>query len=244
MNTKILTSILAIGVAAAMLGTGTFAYFSDTVESDHNTFTAGTLSMAIQDSDEGPTTNPVYHSWESPVGWEPGQSFESTVYVTNTGTMDINLIAADWTNPTGDLNMLDHIFVTKWSQYTAEGWIDYLLPFGSSGLQDYASLVRDGTAPFTLRELMESYIPSNGEPSATNPGAWVVNEFGWWVAHQMDNLAGMGYDPVVGPALPVGQPYAIYMEFTFDPLAGNEFQGATCGFDLVFFGCQDLSQIP
>ena len=36
----------------------------------------------------------------------------------------------------------------------------------------------------------------------------------------------------------------LQMEFTFDPQAGNEFQGATCGFDLEFFGCQDISQIP
>lgn len=243
MNKKILTSLLAIGVAAVLLGTGTFAYFSDTVESDHNTFTAGTLSMEIKDADEGYTTNPVWHTWESPAGWAPGDTFESTVTVRNTGSIDINFVAADWTNPVGNLDMLDHIFVTEWYQYTSEtGWLDYLLPSGEGGLQYYWQLVGDYAMPLTLRELMESYYGT--EPQGTNPGGWVVNEFGWWVAHVMDNLAGMGYDPVQGSALPVGQEYAFQMEFTFDPQAGNEFQGATCGFDLEFFGCQDISQIP
>lgn len=44
---KILISIMTIGIAAAMMGAGTFAYFTDTDTSPGNTFTTGTISIAI-----------------------------------------------------------------------------------------------------------------------------------------------------------------------------------------------------
>lgn len=46
-------SILAIGIAAAMLGAGTFAYFSDTETSSGNTFTAGTIDLTLTESRGG-----------------------------------------------------------------------------------------------------------------------------------------------------------------------------------------------
>ncbi len=48
MNTKsILMSVLMIGVVAMAAGAGTLAYFSDTETSTGNTFTAGTIDIAV-----------------------------------------------------------------------------------------------------------------------------------------------------------------------------------------------------
>lgn len=47
MNTKILISLLTIGVASAGLGYGTFAFFSDTETSGSNLFTAGDLDLTL-----------------------------------------------------------------------------------------------------------------------------------------------------------------------------------------------------
>ncbi len=47
MNSKILGSVLAMGVAVMMMGAGALAVFSDTERSDGNTFTAGSLDLKI-----------------------------------------------------------------------------------------------------------------------------------------------------------------------------------------------------
>lgn len=47
MNTKILISLLTIGVASAGLGYGTFAFFSDTETATGNLFTAGDLDLTL-----------------------------------------------------------------------------------------------------------------------------------------------------------------------------------------------------
>lgn len=45
-------SVLAIGVAATMLGAGTMAYFSDTETSEGNTLQAGTLDLKVNGGDD------------------------------------------------------------------------------------------------------------------------------------------------------------------------------------------------
>jgi len=47
MKRKILMSVMVIGIAAAMLGAGTFSYFSDTEIAKNNTFTAGTIDISL-----------------------------------------------------------------------------------------------------------------------------------------------------------------------------------------------------
>jgi predicted ribosomally synthesized peptide with SipW-like signal peptide len=48
---KLLYSIMTIGVAAAFLGAGTFAFFSDIEISEGNTFTAGTIDILLDPTD-------------------------------------------------------------------------------------------------------------------------------------------------------------------------------------------------
>jgi predicted ribosomally synthesized peptide with SipW-like signal peptide len=57
MRKKILLSIIIIGVIGVLIGTGVFAYFSDTETSTGNTFTAGTLNLKVGSAD--PTTETI-----------------------------------------------------------------------------------------------------------------------------------------------------------------------------------------
>ena len=44
---KILISIMTMGIVAALMGAGTFAYFQDSVDSNTNSFTAGLIDLKI-----------------------------------------------------------------------------------------------------------------------------------------------------------------------------------------------------
>lgn len=49
---KFLTSIMVAGIAALVLGAGTWAYFSDTESSTGNTMAAGTLDLKVNGQDD------------------------------------------------------------------------------------------------------------------------------------------------------------------------------------------------
>jgi predicted ribosomally synthesized peptide with SipW-like signal peptide len=51
MNKKILASMVVIGILALAMGYGTYSYFSSTKTSTSNTFTAGTLSISLGESE-------------------------------------------------------------------------------------------------------------------------------------------------------------------------------------------------
>ena len=80
-------SILVIGVTAGLLGTGTYAYFSD-VETAKNTFSAGTLDLQVSDDGINYVNDPIDPLIEC-LNMAPGdESVEKTLYFKNVGTMD------------------------------------------------------------------------------------------------------------------------------------------------------------
>jgi len=80
-------SILVIGVTAGLLGTGTYAYFSD-VETAKNTFSAGTLDLQVSDDGITYVNDPIDPLIEC-LNMAPGdESVEKTLYFKNVGTMD------------------------------------------------------------------------------------------------------------------------------------------------------------
>ncbi len=100
MNTKILVSLLIIGLTAmAVGGAMTGAFFSDTEESTGNTFTAGTLNLQVGTSDA--TT---YGFTFSDVA--PGDTKTTETTIKNTGSIDAGTMSVAWTvtdsEPTGD----------------------------------------------------------------------------------------------------------------------------------------------
>ncbi len=86
--------ILGLGVVAllvmALVGGGTWAYFSDVETSSNNVLLAGTLDLGLGNS-SGEAANGVSatSTWTSPTGWKPGDSVDAILYLKNTGTIDM-----------------------------------------------------------------------------------------------------------------------------------------------------------
>ena len=77
---KILISLMAIALVVGLVGAGTMAYFSDTETSSGNTFTAGTLNIAL-----GTT------SWSANFSnMKPGDTVTSTIPVNSTGSLPLD----------------------------------------------------------------------------------------------------------------------------------------------------------
>lgn len=219
---KILMSVLVIALVAVAVAGATGAYFSDTEESTGNTFTAGTLEMEIKDNNEGWNDGaPVTASWQSPSGWAPGETFTTGVIkLRNVGSIPINYLLTTYHNYSstgGDL--ADVIEVVGYHEnIPGYGWIDSM-----QSPQDLWSMVGDNTAPLTLKELIV---------------AWWSGDTTW-----IDYCTGDGYDvvPAGTPAIPVGGTYEIYLVLEFMATAGNDYQGASCSFDIEFEGVQDVA---
>ncbi|MHB8966904.1 MAG: TasA family protein [Thermoleophilia bacterium] len=60
---NITAGLLFIIVALALVGTGTYAYFSDTASSTGNSFTSGSMGMKQADDDEGPVDATISETW-------------------------------------------------------------------------------------------------------------------------------------------------------------------------------------
>ena len=81
---KIITSLLTIGVLSAVVIGGTMSFFSDKETSIGNTFTAGTIDIAVDGE------NP----WQGTFVWEdikPGKDFEMSFEITNVGENPLKL---------------------------------------------------------------------------------------------------------------------------------------------------------
>lgn len=76
----ILLSVLIIGIVAAMMGAGTFSYFSDSETSNGNTFSAGEIDLNV----DGGNTNVVKFSVSN---MKPGDQPRGTWNLTNVGTL-------------------------------------------------------------------------------------------------------------------------------------------------------------
>jgi predicted ribosomally synthesized peptide with SipW-like signal peptide len=231
---KILASMMVVGLLGLALGWGTFSYFSSTQTSTNNTFTAGTLTLGS-----------FTRTFACPSCWAPGQSFVAEWDITNTGQLDAMFIGVDIHNWrwTGSADLENVIVITRFEEYIPSyGWVDNLGNKFGTGEQHYNLLVKDGAAPFTLKELMQSYI-KDVEPLGSGG---VVDEYLNRVSHLTDWVSGNGYDQVPAgyAALPAGTTYKLVLEFKFLETAGNEYQGATGKFDLQVTAAQDLSSLP
>jgi spore coat-associated protein N len=88
--------ILGLGVVAllviAMVGGGTYAFFSDTETSTNNSLMAGTLNLGVANLGGTNPTGSATATWTTPAGWKPGQSINGTLYVKNSGTIDMSSV--------------------------------------------------------------------------------------------------------------------------------------------------------
>ena len=78
---KILASMLVIGILALAVGWGTYSYFSDIETSSGNTFTAGTLDLKVDGTDD---PLPVYFTVSDV---KPGDSGSKDIVLNNAGSL-------------------------------------------------------------------------------------------------------------------------------------------------------------
>lgn len=110
---KILSILGALALVAVIGVAGTTAYFSDTATSTSNTFTAGTLNLTLANTGQ-PYTDGVSATWSSPSNWAPGETKTATLYLQNSGTIDIGWIGikpAIVSNP----DFADKILITNFT---------------------------------------------------------------------------------------------------------------------------------
>ena len=170
------------------------------------TMTAGTPDLQLSIDNGSSWHNGV--SVAFPTGWAPGDTYSLEVWTKNVGNCGLWALYVTGNNLGGTGGLCDVINITDVAYTDTCGWVH---PAGGTY---YDGKFGDDTTPLTLRELANGQ--TNGEHMA----------FCW------------GDCATEGDYLPAsaGRIQKFYIEFTFDSSAGNEYQGKTASFDLVFLG--------
>ena len=107
---KILGLTVAALLVMALVGGGTWAYFSDTETSSNNTFTAGTLDLTLTDASED-GTDAETATWVFS-GMKPTDSGTATLTINNAGNIagfldlsSVALVETEETNPESETNI-------------------------------------------------------------------------------------------------------------------------------------------
>lgn len=215
MNKKILASIFFIGILALAMGWGTSSYFSDTEKSTGNVFTAGTLHTQLS-NDGSSWHDDVATTWVSPSNWAPGEYFESTLYMRDSGSIGVKYIAVKGEN-LDNYTFGNHIFL-KTIIYTEEG---HAYNITDSVILHYGMDV-SGDGNITLSEFVTWCNTPHSMLFST--GAW---------------KSGSDY---LQPSY--GNTQYLTLGFEFDPAADNGYQGSTAHFDLRIGAFQTYDIIP
>jgi spore coat-associated protein N len=91
MSKRLLISLVIIAMSVAVVGAGTFAYYSDTETSANNTFTAGTLDLEVKSGGSwfnGTTVPSINAEFDAMVNnLKPGDAGAITIPVKNSGSL-------------------------------------------------------------------------------------------------------------------------------------------------------------
>lgn len=119
-----LVGILGLGVTAAT----TSALFTNAARSQTNTFTAGTLTVGDQRDSGEQTDGPMFYTWDSDSVsnggvrqdglWAPGDTSESHLNVSDTGTLNAKLTDLTATLASGQQDLADELAVTVYDGNT------------------------------------------------------------------------------------------------------------------------------
>jgi predicted ribosomally synthesized peptide with SipW-like signal peptide len=229
---RILIGLMAILLVVGMVGAGTSAYFSSTVQSTSNDFTTGELTLKVGNTEEGATEVSVSDTWTTPANWAPGDTVEKTLFIKNNGTIPATYLFTDWQAPndgsgnstwTADQMLLaDQIQVTALEVYIP-GYTGPAGPSGAGWYNDLANFTSIDPTPgdgiITLKDLVQDYIWAYGEGVSPNGdgscpprnaagGSFPQkkDQFGKCVRFITDSSLGGGYAPPAGqggnPAIP------------------------------------------
>ncbi|QTN01633.1 cell division protein FtsN [Sediminibacillus dalangtanensis] len=137
---KISTAIMAAVLGIALVGGGTFAYFSDTATSA-STFSSGTLELSANPSTIVELEN-----------LKPGDWTEKSFFLTNEGSLDIKkvLLHTDYTVTDQDGNPVSEELANQYAQALR---VDFLKNTGDGDVFAYPIIV-NSTSLFELKDLV------------------------------------------------------------------------------------------
>ncbi|MFB6163937.1 MAG: SipW-dependent-type signal peptide-containing protein [Haloarculaceae archaeon] len=257
---RVLGGLGAIGLASAGAGLGTSAYLTDTESFTGNTLTAGTLDMSVTATQvaadgywaaqsgvlgrtstaDGAPVIGLQAQDVKPGDWlvvelevavldNPGYVQVRTENFTEAGgpNPEPEQVAEGGTGNSADLD--DFLFVSGWQSYG--GPTDGSTGGQKSDLADLDPVFNNASAAV---ELSGGYQP----PTDLDGNATASVEY--LTAREVDTGLAGGYviKDASGDPMPVGgtsgSPYVIYLLFEVPAAVGNEIQGDSFGFDLVF----------
>jgi hypothetical protein len=201
----VLASMAIIVVASVFAGAGTMAYFFGYTDGS-GAFTTGTLSLGTV----------AYSGWT--VGnLKPGDGWDTTIQLRNTGTVDAMYVyAAFYITENGAL--ADKIVLT--------------------GVDDWCYLI--GWSYITFDEATANdWLKYWGAPPWAQDGSISLLDLATWAMSGGDSAKTSlkfhtGNPPTSGPYLPAGKDCIIKFHFKLLETTGNEFQGQTCSFTIRF----------
>ncbi|WP_237648665.1 MULTISPECIES: TasA family protein [Sediminibacillus] len=140
MYKKISTAIMSAVLGIALVGGGTFAYFSDTTTTA-STFSSGTLELSANPSTIVELDN-----------LKPGDWTEKSFFLTNEGTLDIKkvLLHTDYTVTDKDGNPVSEELATQYAQALR---VDFLKNTGDGNVFAYPVIV-SSTSLFELKDMV------------------------------------------------------------------------------------------
>lgn len=219
---RTLLAMVALGMITALLGAGTMAYFTSSKTSTANSFQTGRLELQLANFGL-PWGNDTTATWTSPDSWAPGDSFTATLFLHNAGTVGSKAVYENWTNASGDVALLDHIFVTEISDsYSWSGGSGK--PYGDNYLPNFLA-VADANHDANL-SLAELAAWGDNKTASSSPKPWDVT---------------VTTDPNdTGKVLPAGDDLGLRYTFRFDPNAGDALQGKSVKIDLNIMASQNV----
>jgi len=201
--------IAFLAIAVCVAVAGAGSAYFSSSETAAISITSGTVDLQLSIDDGSTWHNGV--SVNFPTGWAPGDKYSFQVWTRNVGTSGLWNLYVTGDNLTGTGNLCDVIDITDVAYTDTIGWVH---PAGGTY---YTGVFGDNATPFTLRELANGV--SNGDHMA----------FCWG-----DGVTEGDYLPANA-----GMIQKFYIEFTFDQNAGNEYQGKTASFNLLFLGSDE-----
>lgn len=142
---KLLISIVTVALVSVVSVKATGAFFTDTVDSTDNKFTAGTLQVNVLEQNQD--TDFVNETLAT--NWLPGQDVLVNFDVKNTGNVPVQLrgfAAGAWDNPALDANKVK---VTRVERWNGAAWED-VAPLNPTGYNGFFYYTNDGTVAGTF----------------------------------------------------------------------------------------------
>lgn len=227
MKKQVLMSMMAIGITALLVGSVTFAYFSDTETSSGNSFTAGTLDLKTSHSSQEPWSDGVTATWTLS-DMKPGdETSTGSVYFKNDGS-----ISAD------HMQIACNYIVTEEDPQT-ESDTD---PNTNEHPDTMAKNMTITMMVYRNDNVNINCLTGYDSYSGQTKEDWKVSDTD---GDGKITLYDLNQDPLDNIPSPDSQPNGITqvdMRLKFDENAGNDFQGDTFDLTMIFTLNQDSSQ--